>query len=99
MHRIDGAGHVNHMFVAEDPATLRPPTEITPEVMNAFQEELAGFIEWAGIVLAKGDNTQLKQALVAKFAAIDAVGVVKDTSINKRYQLAVISGVLILTEQ
>lgn len=71
MHRIDGAGHVNHLFVAEDPATLRPPTEITPEIMNAFQEELATFIEWAGIVLAKGDNTQLKQALVAKFAGLD----------------------------
>lgn len=71
MHRIDGAGHVDHLFVAEDPATLRPPTEITPEIMNAFQEELATFIEWAGIVLAKGDNTQLKQALVAKFAGLD----------------------------
>lgn len=71
MHRIDGAGHVDHLFVAEDPATLRPPTEITPEIMNAFQEELATFIEWAGVVLAKGDNTQLKQALVAKFAGLD----------------------------
>lgn len=71
MHRIDGAGHVDHLFVAEDPATLRPPTEITPEIMNAFQEELATFIEWAGVVLAKGDNTQLKQALLAKFAGLD----------------------------
>lgn len=67
MHRIDGAGHVDHMFVSEDPATNRPPTEITPEIMNAFQEELATFIEWAGVALAKGDNTQLKQALLATF--------------------------------
>lgn len=72
MHRIDGAGHVDHMFVAEDPDTLRPPTEITPEIMNAFQEELALFIEWAGLVLTKGDNTQLKQALLAKFALLDS---------------------------
>lgn len=72
MHRIDGAGHVDRLFVAEDPATLRPPTEITPEIMNAFQEELATLIEWAGIALAKGDNTQLKQALLAKFAGIDS---------------------------
>ena len=64
MHRIDGAGHVDNMFVAEDPDTLRPPTEITPEIMNAFQEELASFIEWAGIVLAKGDNTQIGRAHV-----------------------------------
>lgn len=73
MHRIDGAGHVAHMFVAEDAATNRPPTEITPEIMNAFQEELAGFIEWAGIVLAKGDNTQLRQGLLEKFAPADVV--------------------------
>ena len=72
MHRIDGAGHVDHKFVAEDQATLRPPTEITPEIMNAFQEELATFIEWAGIVLAKGDNNQLRQALVAKFALLES---------------------------
>lgn len=73
MHRIDGAGHVNHLFVSEDPATSRPPTEITPEIMNAFQEELATFIEWAGIILAKGDNTQLRQGMVAKFAGIPGI--------------------------
>lgn len=72
MHRIDGAGHVDHLFVAEDPATLRPPTEITPEIMNAFQEELATFIEWAlgAGTLNKNDNTQLKQGLVAKFSLL-----------------------------
>lgn len=74
MHRIDGAGHVNNRFVDEDPFTLRPPTEITPEIMNAFQEELASIIEWAGIPLAKGDNTQLRQALLAKFATINKLG-------------------------
>lgn len=72
MHRIDGAGHVNNRFVAEDQATLRPPTEITPEIMNAFQEELASFIEWAGIMLSKGDNTQLRKSLLAKFALLES---------------------------
>ena len=74
MHRIDGAGHVDHLFVPEDPETLRPPTEITPEIMNAFQEELAMFIEWAlgAGSLNKSDNTQLKQGLLAKFAGIDS---------------------------
>lgn len=67
MHRIDGAGHVNNLFVSEDPATNRPPTEVTPEVLNAFQEELAGFVEFAQLVLDKGDNTQLKQALLKTF--------------------------------
>lgn len=67
MHRIDGAGHVNNLFVNEDPATNRPPTEVTPDILNALQGEVAGFIEYAGIVLAKADNTQLKQALLALF--------------------------------
>jgi len=71
MHRIDGAGHINHRFVSENPAINRPPTEITPEILNALQEELATFIEWAGVVLDKGDNTQLRQALIAKFGGLD----------------------------
>lgn len=72
MHRIDGAGHVDNLWVPEDPDTQRPPTEITPEFMNAIQEELATFIVWAGLELAKADNTQLKQALLAKFALLES---------------------------
>lgn len=68
MHRVDGAGHVGNLFVAEDPATNRPPTEVTAEILNALQEELAGFIEWAGLVLNKEDNTQIRQGLLTKFA-------------------------------
>jgi len=71
MHRIDGAGHVGNRFVAEDPATNRPPTEVTEAILNAFQEELAGFIEWAGLVLNKADDSQLKQGLLAKFALLE----------------------------
>lgn len=93
MHRIDGAGHVDHLFVAEDPATLRPPTEITPEIMNAFQEELATFIEWAGIVLAKGNNTQLKQALLAKFVTRAGVQAQENTA----FTTAGDSGAFVLT--
>jgi hypothetical protein len=70
MHRIDGAGHINNRFVHEDPANNRPPTEITADILNAFQEELATFIEWAGLILDKADNTQLKQALRARFAPL-----------------------------
>ncbi len=68
MHRIDGAGHVGNMFVTEDPAVNRPPTEVTAEILNAFQEELAGLIEWSGLALNKADNTQVKQTLLAKYA-------------------------------
>lgn len=70
MHRIDGAGNSSGMFVSENTAMNRPPTEITPEIMNAFQEEIAHVIEWAGLVLNKSDNTQLKKSLLAKFALL-----------------------------
>lgn len=74
MHRIDGAGHVNGRFVAEDPATSRPPTEITPEIMNALQEEIASLIEWVfgEGSLEKLNNTQLRQALLEKFALLES---------------------------
>lgn len=78
MHRIDGAGHVNNLFVNEDPATNRPPTEITAEWLNANQEELAGFIEYMQIALVKGDNTQLRQALLKAFPLKDgATGLIR----------------------
>lgn len=72
MDRINGAGHVGHLFVTEDPAANRPPTEVTALWLNGIQEELASFIEWAGLVLASGDNTQVRQALLAKFALLDS---------------------------
>lgn len=62
MHRIDGAGHVNNTWVAEDPATNRPPTEITPEIMNALQEEIVNVIE-PKLALDKNNNTQLVTAI------------------------------------
>lgn len=67
MHRIDGDGAVEGAWVAEDVVLGRQPTLITPDIMNALQEELATLIEWAGLELNKGDNTQLLQALMAKF--------------------------------
>jgi len=74
MHKIDGAGHLGHMFVMEDALINRPPTEITADFMNALQMELSNVIEWAGLVLNKGDNGQLLQALQAKFASINPAG-------------------------
>ncbi len=74
MHKIDGAGHLGNMFVMEDALINRPPTEITADFMNALQMELSNVIEWAGLVLSKGDNGQLLQALQAKFASINPAG-------------------------
>jgi hypothetical protein len=96
MHRIDGAGNDNGQFVAEDPQTHRPPTEITAAIMNALQEEIAGFIEYAGLSLAKSDNTQLRQALLKKFAQADStIHYIKDvwTIVDDATALAALAGV------
>lgn len=70
MHRIDGAGHVGNLFVTEDPAINRPPTEVTADILNALQEEICEVIEYFGFVLNKLDNTQLRQVLENIFAPI-----------------------------
>jgi hypothetical protein len=59
MDRIDGAGHVDHMFVVEDVATSRPPTEITAEWLNGVQEENLGVIEGSGQTPDGADNLQV----------------------------------------
>lgn len=65
MHKIDGAGHVNGSWVAEDVPTSRPPTEITADIMNALQTEIVNVVEAAGITLNKLQNNQLLSALRA----------------------------------
>lgn len=72
MDRTNAAGNVGRLFVAEDPSISRPPAEVDEVWLNGVQEELAGFIEWAGLVLSAADNTQLRQALLAKFATLTA---------------------------
>lgn len=74
MHKIDGAGNIGGMFVWEDPDLNRPPTELTAEWLNAIQQELVNVILWAELDLNKSDNSQLLQALQAKFASIDPGG-------------------------
>ncbi|WP_445372742.1 hypothetical protein ACH518_09695 [Methylomonas sp. HW2-6] len=74
MHKIDGAGNIGGMFVWEDPDLNRPPTELTAEWLNAVQQELINVILWAELDLNKSDNSQLLQALQAKFASIDPGG-------------------------
>lgn len=66
MQRIDGAGHVNNLFVAEDAGANRPPTEITAGWLNGIQEELIAMITAAGLVPSATDQTQLVQALIKK---------------------------------
>ena len=63
MQRIDGAGHVGHMFVHEDVALGRPPTEITARWLNSLQEEVCSVVEGSGLVLDGLQTNQLLQAI------------------------------------
>jgi microcystin-dependent protein len=67
MHRIDGAGNVDGMFVHEDAQAMRPPTEITDRWLNSVQEELVGVIEGLNVPLNPADNRQLITTLLGNF--------------------------------
>jgi|GEM_PF-5752921 len=72
---VNGAGkagfHDNTDLAGHD------PTYLTPEWCNAIQEELANLLELNGVVLSKGDNTQLfnllatEESLLALSTAIE----------------------------
>ena len=68
MHRIDGLGHVNNMFVHEDVSTNRPPTEITAAWLNTVQEEIIAVIAAQNIALKKASSAQLLGALDQRYA-------------------------------
>lgn len=72
MHRIDTADNVGNLFSDGDPAAGIPGTIVDDEWFNAVQEEIAGVIEAAGIVLDKATRTQLRAALDARQAAMEA---------------------------
>ena len=72
MDRIDGVGNVGGMFVSEDAAISRPPTEVTAKWLNGVQEEIAAVIEAAGIALSASNNQQLLTALEAMLAGVQA---------------------------
>lgn len=65
MDRINGAGNVGRLFVPEDVATNRPPTEVTAEFLNAVQEELCAIVEYLGGVLDPNNNGQVLAKIIA----------------------------------
>lgn len=58
MHRIDGTNNYNNTFVDTHPVT-GGATEVTDDIMNALQEEIANVIEASGATLVKANNSQL----------------------------------------
>src|SRR3712207_6309861 len=66
MHRIDGDGHSSNTFVGGVP-NVTPATQVTPDWLNAVQEELAGIVTASGTALNKASNAQVLAALQALF--------------------------------
>lgn len=91
MHRIDTSGNVDNRFHPGNPATGQQATLIDQDWLNAVQEEIVNVILTANIALAKGDNTQLADAIVALIAGVvgDGSGAVPTTR-----QLLVAGGLL-----
>ena len=67
MHRTDAPNHAANLFVDQDPVGGTPGTVVDDDWLNAVQEEIVYVIEQAGIVLAKGTNTQLLAAIKKVF--------------------------------
>ncbi|MBD3728773.1 MAG: hypothetical protein IE933_03625 [Sphingomonadales bacterium] len=81
MHRIDTPGSVDGKFQDGNPAIGQQATQLLSAWFNDVQETLAYVIEQQGIVLEKGDNTQLRAAIIALIAGVvgDGAGAVPTT--------------------
>lgn len=65
MHRVDTEGHDNNRFASGNPQIGQQGTIVDHQWLNDVQENLCVLIEFAGLVLAKGDHDQLKLAIQA----------------------------------
>lgn len=67
MHRIDASGATAaNKFTDGNPSTGTPATVVDAAFLNAVQEAIAYMVEAAGLVLTKGDDSQLFKAIVVK---------------------------------
>lgn len=74
MHRVDTPGSVDGLFNDGNPAVGQQATQLLSDWFNDVQENLAHTIEEAGLVLTKGDYTQLYAALLALIAGVVGTG-------------------------
>ncbi len=69
MHRTDAEGHVGNQFSDGDRLLGIPGTVVDAAWLNAVQEEICNLLTQRGVVLAKGTNTQLRDAMKPALAA------------------------------
>ena len=63
----------DHKYTEGNPGAGIPATTVSAVALNAFQEELVGIIEAAGIAPSEADNGQVLAALEALFGASSAL--------------------------
>lgn len=73
MHRVDGPGNVAGHWVVEDPENNVPGTQITADIMETFQEEIAAVVESRGKVLNKANNHQLLESILEIASGADLI--------------------------
>lgn len=73
MHRVDGPGNVAGHWVAEDPENEIPGTQITADIMETLQEEIAAVVESRGKVLSKSNNHQLLDSIMEIASGADLI--------------------------
>lgn len=74
MHRIDGPGHINNRFSAGNPQLGQRATMVTSDWLNDVQENIVDVLRFANIDPVKGDETQLRDAIVALIAGVVGTG-------------------------
>ncbi len=74
MHRIDTPGSVQGRFNDGNPAVGQQATQLLSPWFNDIQENVCHAIEQAGLVLDKGDQTQLLSAILALIAGVVGTG-------------------------
>lgn len=68
--RIDSPGNAGNLWVGGNPFQSIPGTVISPDWLNAVQEELVGFVESEMLVASKLDSGQVRQAVAKAVARI-----------------------------
>lgn len=74
MHRIDTDGNVANKFTDGNPQAGQPATIVDAAWLNAMQEAIIDVIEFASILPVKGDDTQLRDAIIALIAGVVGTG-------------------------
>lgn len=74
MHRIDSPGSIDSQFQNGNPAVGQQATQLTADWFNDVQENIAFAIENAGLALVKGDEEQLRDAILALVAGAVGTG-------------------------